>query len=91
MDQQLKIAATSLAGVKVISTNAHVDERGAFSRWFCWQILEPVLAGQQIRQINYSVNLSAGTVRGMHFQHSPAAEFKLVRCISGKVHDVVLD
>lgn len=32
-----------------------------------------------------------GTVRGMHYQRSPAAEAKLVRCTRGAMFDVVVD
>ncbi len=104
MGQQLVVSETSLHGVKLITSNASVDERGSFARWFCLPTLESVLGGQHIRQVNHSVNLRAGTVRGMHFQipavaelnaidkyKSHAAEYKLVRCIRGKVYDVVLD
>lgn len=105
MGQQLVVSDTPLQGVKSIISTSYVDERGAFSRWFCLQTLASVLpAGNQIRQINHSVNLRAGTVRGMHFQNPAVAEknvsgefsslvgeYKLVRCIRGKVHDVVLD
>lgn len=98
MDQQLVVLDTPLAGVKIIASNARVDDRGAFSRWFCVQSLAAVLpSNEPIRQINHSLNLRAGTVRGMHFQQPAGAghmnflEYKLVRCIRGKVHDVVLD
>lgn len=112
MGQQLVVSNTPLNGVKSIISTSYVDERGSFSRWFCLQTLASVLpSGHQIRQINHSVNLRTGTVRGMHFQtsadadsnstceynsraseyDSAAGEYKLVRCIRGKVHDVVLD
>lgn len=109
MGQQLVVSDTPLPGVKIIASNASVDERGSFARWFCLSTLESVLQGQHIRQVNHSVNLRAGTVRGMHFK-IPAAtelntiddnssqkdgykkeEYKMVRCIRGKVYDVVLD
>src|SRR4030095_8585010 len=32
-----------------------------------------------------------GTVRGLHFQHQPDAEIKIIRCIRGKVFDVLVD
>ena len=32
-----------------------------------------------------------GAVRGLHFQHPPHAEMKLVRCLKGKVWDVAVD
>ena len=42
-------------------------------------------------QCNLSHNTRRGTLRGMHFQTAPHAETKLVRCVSGAVHDVALD
>lgn len=104
MGQQLIVSDVILPGVKLITSTSFIDERGAFSRWFCLHTLASLLYGQQIRQINHSVNLRMGTVRGMHFQGSAvteknttdqynlhATEYKLVRCIRGRVHDVVLD
>lgn len=97
MGQQLVVSDTTLSGVKSVTPTSYIDERGSFTRWFCLPTLESVLGGQQIRQINHSVNLRAGTVRGMHFQRPSDAEnnldgeYKLVRCIRGKVYDVVLD
>jgi dTDP-4-dehydrorhamnose 3,5-epimerase len=35
--------------------------------------------------------LRKGTLRGMHFQVSPALEAKLVRCTKGAIFDVVVD
>ena len=32
-----------------------------------------------------------GTIRGMHFQQPPDAEIKMVKCINGKVLDVIID
>ncbi len=41
--------------------------------------------------MNHSFTSAKGTVRGMHFQTQPHSEIKLVRCISGKVADVIVD
>lgn len=104
MGQPLVVSDTPLQGVKTIASSAVVDERGSFARWFCLSTLAAVLQGQHIRQVNHSVNVRAGTVRGMHYKIPAAAElntidkdnplkeeYKLVRCIRGKVYDVVLD
>ena len=42
-------------------------------------------------QANLSTNLKAGTVRGLHFQHTPHGETKLVQCAKGSIYDVVVD
>jgi dTDP-4-dehydrorhamnose 3,5-epimerase len=67
------------------------DERGAFARLFCEQELSFVLGGRKIFQINHSCTEAVGAVRGLHFQHAPHAEMKLVRCLKGKVWDVAVD
>jgi dTDP-4-dehydrorhamnose 3,5-epimerase len=42
-------------------------------------------------QDNQSLSVRPGTIRGIHFQSHPAAQGKLVRCLSGRVFDVVVD
>ncbi len=80
-----------LPGVMAVRRHCAGDERGSFSRIFCAQ--ELAAAGWQwpIAQINHTRTELAGTVRGMHFQHPPHHEAKLVTCIRGRAWDVVLD
>ena len=42
-------------------------------------------------QANMGFSRQRGTIRGMHFQNSPALEAKLVRCTRGSMFDVALD
>jgi dTDP-4-dehydrorhamnose 3,5-epimerase len=42
-------------------------------------------------QANMGLSSKKGTVRGLHFQVSPALEAKLVRCTRGSMFDVVVD
>ena len=53
--------------------------------------LADTLRGAVIRQINHSHTVQRGSVRGMHFQHAPHAEKKIIRCLTGKIFDVVVD
>ena len=87
----MKIDGTGIEGVFVVTSQPVADERGAFMRAFCARGLEGVLGGRTIAQINHSVTRQAGSIRGLHFQHPPHAEMKLVRCLQGAVWDVVLD
>lgn len=91
MSRKLTIQDTPIAGLKIVSTQRHLDARGQFTRLFCQAELGEVLQGRQISQINQSVTMQVGAVRGMHFQHPPHAEMKLVRCLRGKVWDVAVD
>ena len=87
----MNVEETCIPGAWVISTPAFEDNRGAFSRLFCSQELEPVIGNKNIVQINHSKTHSVGAVRGLHFQNSPNAETKIVRCIKGRVFDVAVD
>ena len=87
----MKIVPTKLPGVVVIETAPGVDHRGAFARWFCEHELADVIGARRIVQINHSRTIGVGAVRGLHFQHPPHAEMKLVRCLQGRVFDVAVD
>lgn len=87
----MNVLSTMIAGVHVVETTPFVDRRGAFFRCFCEQELEAVIGSRHIVQINFSRTLAAGAVRGLHFQHPPHGEMKLIRCIKGKVWDVAVD
>jgi len=87
----VETSATPLAGLMLLHSTTHTDHRGSFTRLFCQREMEPMLGSQRPVQVNLSVTREAGTVRGLHFQKSPHAEIKIVRCISGSVFDVAVD
>lgn len=87
----MKILSTEINGVNVVETTPYCDERGEFYRAFCDKELEAVIGARRIEQVNFSRTSLVGTVRGMHFQHPPHAELKLVRCLRGRVWDVAVD
>jgi dTDP-4-dehydrorhamnose 3,5-epimerase len=87
----MKIMNTPLPGLTVVETTPFADHRGAFARLFCERELAPLLGTRHIVQINHSRTAAVGAVRGMHFQHPPHAEMKLVRCLKGRVWDVAVD
>ena len=91
MDNKLNIIQTGFEGLLIIEPNSYRDERGAFSRIFCEDELKCIFKDNHIKQINHSVTVEKGTVRGMHFQYPPYAEVKMVKCIKGSVYDVVID
>ncbi len=83
--------STNLEGVFVIQPEQLEDERGFFARTFCEQEFAKHSLASRVRQCNISYNHTRGTLRGMHFQRSPHAESKLVRCTTGSIYDVVVD
>lgn len=88
---ELMVEETAIEGVFQILSSSHADSRGCFSRLFCAEELNPFLNNLPIVQVNHSTSFKKGTIRGLHFQNPPYAEFKMVRCINGRVLDVVVD
>ena len=91
MDKKLTIKNTSIDGVYTIDPSIHEDSRGLFLRVYCDNELNNILKENTIRQINHSATYKKGTVRGMHFQYPPNSEIKFVKCIKGKILDIVVD
>lgn len=82
---------TPLPGAYVIDLEKRGDERGFFARAFCEKEFGAKGLATRFVQVNNSLSAQRGTLRGMHYQLAPRAETKLVRCIRGALHDVILD
>lgn len=89
--KRFTITDLPLAGLKLIERQRLDDNRGFLSRLFCADELAAVGWYKPIAQINHTHTAKRGTVRGMHYQHPPHAEMKLVTCIQGEVWDVAVD
>ena len=87
----MQIKDTVLSGVTILELEAFKDSRGEFSRIFCHEKMCSILNGREIKQINRSITHRVGAIRGWHFQYSPYAEMKIVRCLKGRVFDVAVD
>ncbi len=87
----MRIEALPLEGAAVLRTEARRDSRGWFARWFCQEEMAALNQGRAIQQINSSFTAQSGAVRGLHFQVAPHAEDKIVRCVAGRVFDVMVD
>ena len=83
--------ALNILGAYLIKLTPFTDERGAYTRLFCQDEFKQIGFDKSIVQVNHSHNIQKGTLRGMHFQHSPHAEVKIIRCLQGKVYDVMVD
>lgn len=82
---------TKLAGAFIIDVKKLTDHRGFFGRSWCEkEAAEHGLSARMV-QSNISLNHRKGTLRGMHFQHPPFAENKLVRCTRGRIVDIIVD
>ena len=82
---------THLSGLRVVQRKAIEDHRGFLSRFYCAEEFAEAGVKKPIAQINHTLTRKKGAVRGLHFQHPPHAETKLVSCIKGEVLDVAVD
>jgi dTDP-4-dehydrorhamnose 3,5-epimerase len=82
---------TALKDALIVDVEEKHDHRGFFARSFCAQEFMAHGLKPTVAQCNISFNHKKGTVRGMHYQVSPATETKLVRCTKGAIYDVIID
>lgn len=82
---------TKLKGAYVVELKPMEDERGFFARTFCQKEFVAYGLNPKLVQCSISYNKRKGTLRGMHYQVSPMAEAKLVRCTRGAMYDVIID
>jgi dTDP-4-dehydrorhamnose 3,5-epimerase len=87
----MKFIETPLRGAYVIELEPLFDERGFFARTYCQREFAAVGLHQPIVQMNHSMTKQKGSIRGLHYQRPPADEAKIIRCVQGKVFDVMVD
>lgn len=87
----MRFRELEIPGAFVIDLERREDDRGFFARTFCRREFEEHGLEPAVAQCNLSSNRRRGTLRGMHYQAPPGEEAKLVRCIRGAIHDVVVD
>jgi dTDP-4-dehydrorhamnose 3,5-epimerase len=87
----MRFSTTRLQDVRLIESDAISDQRGFFARTFCAREFSEAGLATEYVQHSFSHTLQAGTVRGMHFQRAPYEEVKVVRCLTGAIHDVLID
>lgn len=82
---------TPLSDMKLVQRKAIEDHRGFLSRFYCAEEFRAAGIDKPIAQINQTLTRQKGAVRGLHFQHPPHAETKLVSCLKGEIFDVAVD
>jgi dTDP-4-dehydrorhamnose 3,5-epimerase len=87
----MRFEPLAIDGAALVRIEPNRDARGFFARAFCVDEFSAAGLPTQLVQASVSYNERAATVRGMHFQWPPSQEGKLVRCIRGRLYDVLLD
>lgn len=87
----IDVIKTDIEGVFIIEPKVFGDARGYFLESFnAKEFAEKTGLNITFVQDNESMS-SYGVMRGLHFQHPPYTQSKLVRCVKGTVLDVAVD
>lgn len=81
------LTATAIPEVVRVIPARHGDERGFFSETFRAEWFPDL----EFVQDNHSFSAVPSTLRGLHLQHPPHAQAKLVRVTRGRIRDVAVD
>lgn len=87
----MKFQETNLNGVFIIEPAVHGDLRGWFMESYSDEKFKDAGINLNFVQDNQSFSAAKGTLRGLHYQLSPKAQTKLVRCTKGAIFDVAVD
>jgi len=87
----MQFIETGLDGAYLLTPEPRSDDRGYFARVFCVDEFSALGLCTDWKQANIAHNKLKGITRGMHYQHEPDAEVKLVRCTKGSVYDAIVD
>lgn len=85
----MRFTPTSIQGAFVVEPDPRQDERGFFARLHCPRDFAAEGIEFTPLQTSLSRNTAARTLRGMHYATEPEA--KLVRCVRGRMLDVIFD
>jgi len=87
----MNFSKLSIQDAYEITQEPNQDSRGFFSRIFCKDQMRSAGINSEVYHINNSLNKYKGTVRGFHYQIGKYAETKIMRCITGKVLNIMID
>lgn len=80
-----------MTGVSLAELDRHEDDRGFFVRTFAAELFAAVGLASTVAHLNVSESVTAGTLRGLHYQVPPSAEAKTIYCARGRIWDVLVD
>lgn len=87
----MNVIPTEVLDVYILEPKVFGDHRGWFMETWSTRNMEEAGLHYNFVQDNQSYSAQKGTLRGIHFQKSDAAQAKLVRCGRGAVLDVAVD
>ncbi|MFA6160302.1 MAG: dTDP-4-dehydrorhamnose 3,5-epimerase [Parcubacteria group bacterium] len=87
----MEFIKTTLKDAYLIKPQVFGDNRGFFLESYSKKKFEKEGIGAEFVQDNHSKSEKKGTLRGLHFQLPPYTQAKLIRVVSGKILDVIVD
>jgi dTDP-4-dehydrorhamnose 3,5-epimerase len=87
----MEFVPLALAGAFLIRLERREDTRGFFARSFCVDEFAARGLPADFPQQSLARSTRSGTLRGLHLQLEPHAEDKYVRCVRGRIFDVLVD
>ena len=87
---KMKIINSPLQGCYLIKENVIDDNRGHFLETYNYNYLKEKINVDQFIQENESFSRKK-VIRGMHYQQEPYSQNKIIRVLSGKIWDIVID
>lgn len=89
MIQKFSFEELDLEGAYLIKPFVAYDDRGYFIKDYSKEVFEDNGIFHDLKEVFYT-NSKKGVVRAIHFQRIKE-QAKLVRCVSGKIYDVIVD
>lgn len=89
MITKFEFSKTDLEGAYLIQPFCATDIRGAFIKDYSGEVFEAQGIEHNLAEVFYTVS-HKGVIRALHFQRVKE-QAKLVRCVKGKVYDVIVD
>lgn len=87
----VEIRHTPIDGILILRPKRYGDTRGYFSEVWQRQRFDDAV-GRHVEWVQDNESVSqTGVLRGLHFQRGTSSQGKLVRVVSGRVLDVVVD
>jgi dTDP-4-dehydrorhamnose 3,5-epimerase len=89
MIQKFSFKELDLKGAYLIKPFVANDDRGYFIKDYSKEVFEDNGINHDLKEVFYT-NSEKGVIRAIHFQRVKE-QAKLVRCVSGKIYDVIVD
>jgi dTDP-4-dehydrorhamnose 3,5-epimerase len=87
----MNVITTPFEGLLILEPRVFGDDRGYFFESFNEHVFEKETAfGYKFVQDNQARSVK-NVLRGLHYQNNPIAQSKLIRCLQGRIWDVVVD